>query len=153
MICLFKLYYNFLISIEIAKIDNGYVVPVNKALMPLYLQNNDDFEGWLESRAIDSHRANSRLLKKVLRLTTARDTDVVHKVHAATITDNYWFKEYGSTLCYEDVKFKTNIFDKLALYGDPDSFNLEHGYTPELTNIGSYEKCWKISDGNPYSSP
>ena len=134
-------------DIEVAKIENGYVVPVNSALMPLYLQKNDDFEGWLESRAIDSHRTNSRLLKKVLRLTTARDTDVVLKVHAATITDNYWFKESESTLCYDDVKFKTNVFDNLALYGDPDSFNFEHDSTPELTNIGSYEKCWKISDG------
>lgn len=134
-------------NIEVAKVEDGYVIPVNKVLMPLYLQKNDDFEGWLESRAIDSHRTNSRLLKKVLRLTSARDSDVVLKVHAATITDNYWFKESGSTLCYEDVKFKTNIFDKLALYGDPDSFNFESDSTPELTNIGSYEKCWRMSDG------
>lgn len=134
-------------DIEVARIDNGSVIPINEALMPLYLQKNNDFEGWLESRAIDSHRTNSRLLKKVLRLTTAQDADVVLKVHAATITDNYWFKETGSTLYYEDVKFKTNIFDKLALYGDPDSFNFEHDSTPELTNIGSYEKCWKMTAG------
>ena len=28
-------------DIEVAKIENGYVVPVNSALMPLYLQKND----------------------------------------------------------------------------------------------------------------
>lgn len=132
---------------EVAKIEDGRIVPVNKALMPLYLQKNDDLEGWLESRAIDRHRTNSRLLKKALRLTAEQDADVVLKVHAATITDNYWVKEDGSTLCYDDVKFKSNIFDKLALYGDPDSFSFGYDSTPELTNIGSYEKCWRITDG------
>lgn len=135
-------------DMEVAKIENGTVMPVHEPLMPLYLQRVNDFEGWLKGRAIDKHRTNSRLLKKALRLTAAEDVEVVLKVHGATITDNYWFRKAGSNLTYNDVKFKENMFDKLALYGDPDSFNYPEAATPELTNIGSYEKCWRLMDGN-----
>ena len=41
---------------------------VNEALLPLYLKKIQNADLWLETRAIDSHRANSRLLKKALRL-------------------------------------------------------------------------------------
>ena len=134
-------------DIAVAKIENGIVIPIHKKLMPLYLQRANDFEGWLAGRAVDKHRTNSRLLKKALRLTTAEDVEVVLRVHGATITDNYWFRETGSNLTYNEVKFKENMFDKLALYGDPDSSNHPESATPELTNIGSYEKCWRLADG------
>jgi len=130
----------------VANINDGRISVVNEQLIPLYLKNRS-FESWLEGRAIDTHRINSRLLKKALRLTTANDMDVVLKVNAATITDTYWFKPEGSELTYDDIRFKENMFDKLALYGDPDSFNKEYSRTPELTNTGSFEKCWRI-DGN-----
>lgn len=132
----------------VARIDNGNVTPILENLMPTYLKRKNDFEGWLSERAIDKHRTNSRLLKKALRLTTATDPEIVLKVNAVTITDNYWFKKDGSSLCYDDVRFKRNIFDKLALCGNPDSFNQEPEKTPELTNTGSYEKCWRLIDGN-----
>lgn len=142
--------YGYIMSgdVAVARVDNGNVTPILENLMPIYLQRHNDFEGWLSERAIDKHRTNSRLLKKALRLTTATDPEIVLKVNAVTITDNYWFKKDGSSLCYDDVKFKHNMFDKLALYGNPDSFNLEPEKTPELTNIGSYEKCWRIIDGH-----
>jgi hypothetical protein len=72
---------------------------------------------------------------------------VALKVNASTITGNYWIREINSTLEYKDVLFKENIFDKLALYGDPDSFNYDFKPTPELTNTGSFEKCWRLVDG------
>ena len=134
----------------IADIRGSAVVPINENLIPLHFKNNGSFEGWLEGRAIDAYRTNSRLLKKALRLTSAGDIEVVLKVNAATITDSYWFKPEGSGLTYDDVRFKENMFDKLALFGDPDSLNNghEHSHTPELTNTGSFEKCWSIIDGS-----
>lgn len=106
---------------------------------------------WLESRAIDSHRANSRLLKKALRLAERDDISTVVHVNGATITDNYWVRPIGSTLTYDDVKFDNDFFSNLALKGTYDSFNKaamsKHSKTPELTNIGSFEKCWKLRDG------
>jgi hypothetical protein len=134
---------------EVAKIVDGELKIVNAALLPLYLKRRNDVEGWLEGRAIDGHRTNSRLLKKALRLNNYDDISVVLKVNAATITDTYWFRgENDINLTYQDIVFRENIFDNLALYGDPDSFNYAFSPTPELTNIGSYEKCWKLVDGH-----
>ena len=121
---------------------------IDKALAPLYLVNTGNVERWLETRAIDHHRANSRLLKKALRLTEKDDISTVISVHAATITDNYWIKPFGSALNYNDVRFDNDYFAGLALRGDYDSFN-KSAYskttkTPELTNTGSFEKCWKL---------
>lgn len=139
----------FLMSrdIVIAEIKDMDIIPVIDKLLPFYLKNFSDFESWLEDRAIDRHRTNSRLLKKALRLTTEEDAEIVLKVNASTITDSYWFKPRNSSLTYDNIRFKDNMFDKLALYGDPDSFNQKYKDTPELTNIGSFEKCWKKIDG------
>jgi hypothetical protein len=134
-------------DIPVVKIESGIVTDVNKELAPLYFLRSLDFTAWLESRAIDSHRTNSRLLKKALRLANKDDANTVLAVNAVTITDNYWFKEDSSTLTWEDVRFKENYFDMLALRGDFDSFNRPPSRTPELTNIGSFEKCWKLIDG------
>lgn len=131
----------------IACIENGIITDSDQALLPLFLKRTGDVEAWLSGRAIDSHRTNSRLLKKALRISNAEDAEVALKVHAATITDTYWFRESGGTLRYEDVRFKKNLFDKLALTGDPDSFNQPYSHTPELTNTGSFEKCWRLENG------
>lgn len=134
---------------EVARIADGGLKALNERFLPLYLKRLSDIERWLEGRAIDGHRTNSRLLKKALRLNNYDDVSVVLKVNAATITDTYWFKGINeNNLAYQDIVFKDNIFDKLALYGDPDSFNYAFSPTPELTNIGSYEKCWRLIDGH-----
>lgn len=119
--------------------------------LPLYLKNFSDLDSWLKTRAIDGHRANSRLLKKALRLTQRDDVSTVLSVNAATITDNYWIRPLGSRLCWQDVKFDHDYFADLALRGTYDSFNRaalsKDTKTPELTNVGSFEKCWKLKDG------
>jgi hypothetical protein len=131
----------------IATIRGNRITESDEALLPLFLKRTGDLDTWLAGRAIDSHRTNSRILKKALRLGNADDAEVALKVNAVTITDSYWFRELGSDLTYDDVRFKRNMFDKLALRGDPDSFNQPYSPTPELTNIGSFEKCWRLADG------
>ena len=131
----------------IAKVKNGEITEYNEQLLPLYLKRTKNVEGWLSSRAIDTHRINSRLLKKALRLRTADDAQTALAVNAATVTDHYWFRPEGSTACYEDIRFKENYFDSLALRGDPNGFSHKPSRTPELTNTGSYEKCWRLIDG------
>ena len=127
-------------------IKDDKIVKRDLARCPLALQNDDSIDNWLIDRAIDKHRVNSRLLKKILRLTNKTDKEIVLYNNAVTITDNYWIKEENSNLKWEDVKFSNNYFDKLALLGDPDSFKLAPSRNPELTNIGSYEKCWRIEN-------
>ena len=130
--------------------DNKLTV-MDETLLPLYLRKFQNADMWLETRAIDSHRANSRLLKKALRLVEKDDISTVIHVNGATITDNYWIREIGSQLTYHDVNFSDDYFSNLALKGNYDSFNRaansKRSKTPELTNVGSFEKCWKLRDG------
>lgn len=135
----------------VAKWENQQFTVLNKELLPLYLARTGNLEQWLSMRAIDEHRANSRLLKKALRLTEKDDVSTVISVNAVTITDNYWIKPPGSDLTYKDVRFDNDYFSNLALRGGYDSFNKaaksKRSRTPELTNIGSFEKCWKLKNG------
>ena len=62
----------------IATVKNGVITDADERLLPLYLKRTGNIEGWLASRAIDSHRTNSRLLKRALRL---RTTDAVSYTH------------------------------------------------------------------------
>ena len=138
-------------DIAVAKWQDNTFKILNDVLLPLHLKNTGNVQRWLETRAIDCHRANSRLLKKALRLTEKDDVATVMSVNAVTITDNYWIKPLNSNLMYADVRFDNDYFSTLALTGSYDSFNKaansKHTRTPELTNIGSYEKCWKLIDG------
>ena len=145
---------NYLImsgDIAVARWENNELTILNDTLLPLFLRRVHNADMWLETRAIDSHRANSRLLKKALRLQEKDDISTVIHVNGATITDNYWIKPIDSDLTYDDIKFDNDYFSRLALKGTYDSFNRaansKHTKTPELTNIGSFEKCWRLIDG------
>ena len=131
--------------------QNNTLTVQNKSLLPLYLKRISNADLWLETRAIDSHRANSRLLKKALRLAEKDDISTVIHVYGAMITDNYWIRPIGSAMTYNDVRFNDDYFSTLALKGTYNSFNRaansKRSKTPELTNTGSFEKCWKLRDG------
>lgn len=138
-------------DILVAKWQNGNLEIINESLLPLFLKRIKNADMWLETRAIDSHRANSRLLKKALRLVEKDDISTVIHVNGATITDNYWIRPLDSNLKYEDIRFSDDYFSNLALKGTYNSFNRaansKRSRTPELTNVGSFEKCWKLKDG------
>lgn len=124
----------------------------NQELLPWKLKRGSSVESWLHSRSIDLHRPNSRILRKILRLTETEESELVKKVYAATITDNYWIRPKGSDMVYQDIKFSEDTFSDLALKGSYLDYGAEftqnQRHTPELTNIGSYEKCWKLEQGN-----
>ncbi len=127
----------------VANIIDNYIEIVEKDLCPLYFTKNKDIESWLRMRAIDSHRTHSRLIKKALRIKRTDDIGAVLKFNAATITDCYWIKLDNEDLSWNDIRFKDNKYSELALKGDFKAIFQEESRTPELTNIGSFEKCWK----------
>jgi hypothetical protein len=138
----------------VARVVGNNIEPIIKERMPLYLANGGSFSEWLISRAIDRHRPNSRILKKMLRLSETSDISTVLYTNAATITDDYWVKSENDSLTFEQVSFKENYFADIALIGSVGSYNRELtpkellSNTPELTSIGSYEKCWKQENGS-----
>ena len=136
----------------VSRIENDIVLD-DSALLPLQLRQGACFEGWLAGRAIDRHRTNSRLLKKVLRITDTSDIATVLRAHAATVTDNYWYKTDGEEITYKDILFNDDSLADIALFGDFESISsaekldVKHSRSPELTNIGSFEKCWRLEQG------
>ena len=130
-------------DVVIGNIKDNEVEVINEQLSPLYFNTHKDIESWLKMRAIDSHRTHSRLLKKALRISTTDDLEAVLKFNAATITDNYWVKLDNEDLTWNDIIFKENKFSEVALEGSFEYMFQEPSRTPELTNIGSFEKCWK----------
>ena len=140
-------------DIAVASFHGRVVTPILPERCPLCFQKGGDLEAWLESRAIDRHRTNSRILKRILRLGDTSDLNTALHVHGATITDNYWVKtEDEANLTWADVGFRENYFADLALSGRFSSIAKNYTpeelrtATPELTNIGSYEKCWRQQD-------
>ena len=133
---------------KVATFENGKITFINKEFAPLYIVRTNDVRTWLERRAIDSHRANSRLLKKALGIRNTSDLNTSLEAHGATITDNYWFKAKFSSLKYSDILFNNDYFSDLALTGNFSNLKARRILSPELTNIGSYEKCWKLINGS-----
>ena len=116
---------------------------------PLYITNRGDVYSWICSRAIDSTRGNSRSVKREFGLSRmADDYQTVNAIDAASITDNYWIKAEDDPRTYDDIKFYKNDYFGLSLMSDTSSLPLGKIRNPELTNIGSREKGWRLEDGD-----
>lgn len=133
-------------DIVTAKFEKGILTYINEQLCPLMIKRTKNLEMFLSSRAIDRGRTNSRLLKKALNISSAEDTTVALYSYGATITDNYWFKPRGSRLKYHDIAFEYDYYHDLALTGEILIYPSKPKYSPQLTLIGSYEKCWRRID-------
>jgi len=134
-------------DIIVATIDDNTITIINSKLCPLRFHRCSDFIGWLETRYMDKSRVNSRILKKSLHF---KSNDIINNtmfINATSITDSYWVKEVNSTLQYKDVKqYYDNKYFNTALLGDINNLSTEPTPTPEISNIGSYEKGWKYED-------
>ena len=125
--------------------------------MPLALSNGMPLEDWLIGRAIDRHRPNGRILKKLLGIRDTGDLASVLHVHAAAITDDYWLRaDTEPDLAYRDIQYTENYFSEVALRGRFSSYGTEltpeqsFGKAPDLTTVGSYEKCWRLENSAWY---
>ncbi len=135
----------------VAKWENNRLNILNERLCPLYLINKKDFMGWVTGRALCTNRMNADKLRNILHLKYINQTGIALSVNAAKITDNYWVKPVESKLCYEDIRFTDDKFADLAMKGEMGRLDPEKNYagtrTPELTNTGFCEKCWKKIKG------
>ena len=132
----------------VASFRNGLAVFVDEKRTPLEIVRVGDLRDWLTSRSIDSHRANSRLLKKVLRIEkTEDDIPAVLRVYARTITDHFWFRPYKSKIHFKDLAFQNDLYADTTLQGITRNTPAKPLFNPQLTLTGSYEKCWRLEDG------
>ncbi|MCQ2798135.1 MAG: hypothetical protein MJ241_06795 [Bacilli bacterium] len=131
----------------VAKYQNGELRYIDEDKCPLLIKRTHNLKDWLEGRSIDGHRTHSRILRKALRLKESDELRTVLRVFACTISDNFWFRPLKSKLHYDDVVFKSDLFADTALNGYINE-RFKPSSSPELTNTGSFEKCWKIIDNH-----
>lgn len=137
-------------DLKVARVDNNSVTEIiDNKMCPIFVLRTKDFESWVMSRTIDSHRTNSRVLRKMLRLKDPDSLDIAMKAKCRTITDSFWFKEDNLDITFKDLKFKEDLLKDVALHGKSTSLELKKNtLTPELTNIGSYEKAWVLKSND-----
>ena len=135
----------------VALIENGEISKViEPSLIPLHFLFAEDpsLKSWLRQRSLDTSRTNSRFVLRELDSDKADITQIVLSVNAATITDNFWIKENGSEKTYEQTRFHQDHLAKVALLGSSAGIVVppDH-HSPELTNTGTFEKCWHLENG------
>lgn len=131
----------------VASFDNGSLIYLDTKYCPLIINRTKRLEPFLKYRSIDGGRTNSRLLKKILNISTNDELLVSLSTYAVSISDEYWFKPKNSKLKYEDVCFNNDLFFNTALKGLITIYPNKLMLTPELTTNGSYEKGWKNING------
>ncbi|MBF8984664.1 hypothetical protein IZY60_14050 [Lutibacter sp. B2] len=139
-------------DVEIAVIEHTQLVESKQDdLLPVIMLNKNPgaFESWLQTRVIDTHRTNSRQVRRRLSVRSEIPKEIVIKARAVSITDGYWLKEKGENITYNEIRNKlSDGLNTIALYGNVENINFrEEDISPELTNIGSFEKCWKLIHG------
>lgn len=127
---------------------------IDKNLLPIIMLNESpgSFENWLQTRVIDTHRTNSRQIRRRLSVRTEVPKEIVIKARAVSITDSYWLKWDNENITYDEVRNRlSDGLNAVALYGNIDEIDFKDSdITPELTNIGSFEKCWKLINDKWY---
>ena len=113
-----------------------------------FFKRTKDFVTWLSDRCADLSRRNMRSILRHLRLPFFDVLAAVKYVKASSVADSFWIRGETEDLCYADVSFSSDIYYKAALSGDPNLFDLPAVPTPEITNIGSFNKGWKLVDGS-----
>lgn len=131
----------------VATFRNGKQIFVNEKRAPLEIARTGDLQDWLASRAIDSQRTNSRLLKKTLRLRNGEDIPAVLRVYARTLTDHFWFRPFKSKVKFKNLSFDNDLYADTALKGITRDTPSKPSFNPQLTLTGSFEKCWKLEEG------
>ena len=118
-------------------------------MIPLHFLFAEDpsLKSWLRQRSLDTSRTNSRFVLRELDSDKADITQIVLSVNAATITDNFWIRENGSEKTYEQTRFHQDHLAKVALLGSSAGIVVPPDHrSPELTNIGTFEKCWHLEN-------
>lgn len=130
----------------VAKVVEDYVDVIDKDRAPLFFSNKTSFNDWVRGRCFDSSRANVRLMKRILNIRTGNSYEMAIRFHAISLTDHFWCRsDCEEDLIYECVSSLDDRLSRSALFGEYVEFYRDN--TPEVSNLGSFEKCWKRENG------
>jgi hypothetical protein len=132
---------------QVAAFNKGVCFWLDEKRAPLLVKRTQRIEGFLAGRVIDPERRNSSILKKAMALQETDPALIALYSYGATLTDAFWFKPRGSQKHYQDIAFQSDFLATTALTGKVFKVAKKHRVSsPQLSLIGSYEKCWKVID-------
>ena len=137
-------------TFTIDKVDEIF----NKKHVPLGLIKTDNtidirkLNHWYKGRAIPASRSG---LKEALELMDIDSSaELILKCYGLSLSDQYWFRPYDSTIKWEDINFFDNPFSEdvgNALFGRGSSDGSLNLLSPDNTSDGWLKKRWAIIDG------
>ena len=136
--------YELLLKNEIVALIGDRVLDFTERA-PFLIKNNR-FEDWKAIRTQDLNRPNSRALRRMLGLSTSNPQDVLPIIYYQSISDAYWLRKVGDSVCWGDIQFTDDRFYIITLTGKGLLDNLDiykNKASPEHSNSGSFEKGWK----------
>ena len=109
---------------------------------------------WFIGRGIPSRRDELDML--LARLNISTPLELFDRAFALSLSDQYWIKQVGSNIKYEDVNFFDHDFDSAEFVEASFSDNYdsitrkETLMSPNNTTNGMLKKSWIIEDGKRY---
>lgn len=101
---------------------------------------------WLSQRVLSLSRSNAKRILDSLQLDQNNRMAIWFSCRGLSLTDCYWLKSEDDSTTWEMVNLYNNSLSeavaRVALTGEFVSIQ-GHINTPELTNAGSYAKCWR----------
>ena len=114
---------------------------------PQVVKRTGSLEAFKLQRESDVTRTNMRYLRKLMGISPRNARGALDEIHGFSLFDTFWYQESEGKLTWEQVCLRKNDVFEVALTGrgkDANVFNDPR--TPEHSNIGSYEKGWKLSN-------
>ena len=150
-------------SVEFNEDFNGFssiyeVYDIHYAPLSVYNANTDTsknlirkLNAWFTGRGIPRNRKDLDCLLQSFGVRSSEE--LLNKAYALSLSDQYWLKEDGSHLEWENVNFFTNDFAYEAYLevsldsGSAIKVPEENLYSPNNTTNGMLQKGWIIQNG------
>ena len=134
----------------VASFDSqGDLTFIDEVNAPQIVKRTHSLEAFKLQRESDVTRTNMRYLRKLMGISSRNARGALDKINGFSLFDTFWYQEQGGNLTWGQVCLKKNDAFEVALTGKEHN-SFDDPRTPEHSNIGSYEKGWKLVDGSWY---
>ena len=134
---------------HVASFDSqGGLTFIDEVNAPQIVKRTRSLEAFKLQRESDVTRTNMRYLRKLMGISSRNVRGALDKINGFSLSDTFWYQDKGGSLTWDQVCLKKNDAFEVALTGrEKDSHSYADHRTPEHSNIGSYEKGWKLTNG------
>jgi len=131
--------------------SQGDLIFLDEVNAPYIVKRTGSLEAFKLQRESDVTRTNMRYLRKLMGISSRNARGALDKIHGFSLFDTFWYQESDGKLTWEQVCLRKNDAFEVALTGrEKEGGVFNDPRTPEHSNIGSYEKGWKLSNDTWY---